>query len=133
MLLLLLRLCCLCGGGFDNNQPLTATHTQQTTKTNKTQQKGAGKTAIAEAAAAAVLASGRRVVYTTPLKALSNQKLLEVRARFGGRRCGLQTGDTSLNTDAEVVIMTTEILRNIMYRTAETTAGAGGGRKFFVC
>jgi superfamily II RNA helicase len=92
-------------------------------------QTGAGKTAIAEAAAAAVLAAGKRVVYTTPLKALSNQKLLEVRARFGGRRCGLQTGDTSLNTDAEVVVMTTEILRNIMYRTAETTGGVGERRE----
>jgi superfamily II RNA helicase len=51
---------------------------------------GAGKTAIAEAAAAATLAAGRRVIYTTPLKALSNQKLLETRARFGPARCGLQ-------------------------------------------
>jgi hypothetical protein len=42
-----------------------------------------------------------------------------MRARFGYERCGLQTGDTSLNTEADVVIMTTEILRNIMYRTAE--------------
>ena len=58
---------------------------------------GAGKTAIAEAAAAAVLARGQRVIYTTPLKALSNQKLREMRARFGPRRVGLQTGDGSLN------------------------------------
>ena len=42
-----------------------------------------------------------------------------MRARFGHNRCGLQTGDTSLNTEADIVIMTTEILRNIMYRTAE--------------
>ena len=77
---------------------------------------GAGKTAIAEAAAAATLARGQRVIYTTPLKALSNQKLLETAARFGSSRCGLQTGDTSLNTDADIVVMTTEILRNIMYR-----------------
>jgi hypothetical protein len=48
---------------------------------------GAGKTAIAEAAAAAVLARGQRVIYTTPLKALSNQKLYETRARFGAQRC----------------------------------------------
>eukprot|EP00798_Chlamydomonas_sp_ICE-L_P018417 gene18417-24891_t len=81
---------------------------------------GAGKTAIAEAAAAATLARGMRVIYTTPLKALSNQKLLETRKRFGHDRCGLQTGDTSLNTEAAIVVMTTEILRNIMYRTAET-------------
>jgi superfamily II RNA helicase len=77
---------------------------------------GAGKTAIAEAAAAAALARGQRVIYTTPLKALSNQKLVEKAARFGSSRVGLQTGDTSLNTDADIVVMTTEILRNIMYR-----------------
>jgi hypothetical protein len=51
---------------------------------------GAGKTAIAEAAAAATLAKGQRVIYTTPLKALSNQKLFETRSRFGASRCGLQ-------------------------------------------
>lgn len=55
------------------------------------------------------------------MQALSNQKLLETRKRFGTARCGLQTGDTSLNTEADIVIMTTEILRNIMYRTAEMT------------
>ena len=60
---------------------------------------GAGKTAIAEAASAATLARGQRVIYTTPLKALSNQKLAEVKKRFGADRCGLQTGDTSLNTE----------------------------------
>ena len=65
------------------------------------------------------------------LQALSNQKLLEMRERFGHMRCGLQTGDTSLNADADIVIMTTEILRNIMYRTAEVedavqVATAGG-------
>ena len=54
-----------------------------------------------------------------PPQALSNQKLFETRRRFGHGRCGLQTGDASLNTDGDIVIMTTEILRNIMYRTAE--------------
>lgn len=61
---------------------------------------GAGKTAIAEAAAVAVLARGQRVIYTTPLKALSNQKLSEMRARFGSHRVGLQTGDGTLNPGA---------------------------------
>lgn len=87
---------------------------------------GAGKTAIAEAAAAATLAAGRRVIYTTPLKALSNQKLQEKSARFGSARCGLQTGDTSLNPDADIVVMTTEILRNIMYRCVSSGVSAGG-------
>ncbi len=52
-------------------------------------------------------------------QALSNQKLFETRRRFGHARCGLQTGDASLNPDGDIVVMTTEILRNIMYRTAE--------------
>ena len=56
---------------------------------------GAGKTAVAEAAAIDCLARGQRVVYTTPLKALSNQKLQEMKARFGVDRVGLQTGDAS--------------------------------------
>ena len=50
-------------------------------------------------------------------QALSNQKLMEMRETFGEERLGLQTGDASLNADAAVVVMTTEILRNIMYRT----------------
>eukprot|EP00884_Botryococcus_braunii_P013752 jgi/Botrbrau1/22378/Bobra.0002s0055.1 len=84
---------------------------------------GAGKTAIAEAAAVAVLAEGRRVIYTTPLKALSNQKVGEMRERFGTERVGLQTGDVSLNADGEVVVMTTEVLRNIMYRVVDADEG----------
>ena len=88
---------------------------------------GAGKTCIAEAAAIAVLASGRRAIYTTPLKALSNQKLAEMRARFGQARVGLQTGDASLNANAEVVIMTTEVLRNIMYRVKDEATGRVSG------
>ena len=59
------------------------------------------------------------------LQALSNQKLFEARKRFGYSRCGLQTGDTSLNTEASIVVMTTEILRNIMYRTAEMQEEGG--------
>ncbi|PSC72530.1 DEAD-box ATP-dependent RNA helicase chloroplastic isoform B [Micractinium conductrix] len=80
---------------------------------------GAGKTAIAEAAALHFLAGGKRVIYTTPLKALSNQKLGEMRQRFGHEGAGLQTGDASLNVDAPVVVMTTEILRNQLYRVDE--------------
>mmetsp|Transcript_21229 Transcript_21229/g.58993 ORF Transcript_21229/g.58993 Transcript_21229/m.58993 type:complete len:1163 (-) Transcript_21229:57-3545(-) len=86
---------------------------------------GAGKTCIAEAVAAAVLSKGQRVIYTTPLKALSNQKLLEMRERFSEERTGLQTGDVSLNPDGDIVVMTTEILRNIMYRSLEEREGSG--------
>ena len=98
---------------------------------------GAGKTAIAEAAATHFLKQGGKVIYTTPLKALSNQKLLEMRDRFGEEQAGLQTGDTSINPDGNIVVMTTEILRNILYRVEEeqdevssstsiVTEGAGG-------
>lgn len=81
---------------------------------------GAGKTAIAETSSIAMLAAGRRVIYTTPLKALSNQKLYELREKFGSDRIGLQTGDVSLNTEADITVMTTEVLRNIMYRSMES-------------
>lgn len=77
---------------------------------------GAGKTAIAEACSIAMLATGKRVIYTTPLKALSNQKLYELREKFGSENIGLQTGDVSLNSEALVTVMTTEVLRNILYR-----------------
>ena len=89
---------------------------------------GAGKTAIAAAATLGVLAAGKRVIYTTPLKALSNQKLAEFRALFGTHRVGLQTGDASLNPEGNVVVMTTEVLRNILFRSAagDGVAGAGG-------
>ena len=58
------------------------------------------------------------MIYTTPLKALSNQKLLEMRTWFGEESVGLQTGDQSLNVEGDVVIMTTEVLRNILYRSS---------------
>ena len=66
---------------------------------------------------------GQRVIYTTPLKALSNQKLYEMRMRFGSDRVGLQTGDATLNVDRDIVVMTTEILRNIMYRAEPGAEG----------
>jgi ATP-dependent RNA helicase HelY len=76
---------------------------------------GSGKTVIAEAAIARVLEMGRRAIYTTPLKALSNQKFGDFRARYGAEGVGLLTGDNSINGEAPVVIMTTEVLRNMMY------------------
>lgn len=66
------------------------------------------------------------MVYTTPLKALSNQKLREMQTWFGEARVGLQTGDVSLNVQADVVIMTTEVLRNILY--GSTTLDTEGER-----
>lgn len=107
-----------------------------------------GKTLIAEAAAVATVAKGRRLFYTTPLKALSNQKFREFRwefgwtnlvfahashclfelhrytwyfvclfsETFGDSNVGLVTGDSAINKDAQVLIMTTEILRNMLYQ-----------------
>ena len=63
------------------------------------------------------------MIYTTPLKALSNQKLFEMRRQFGHGNVGLQTGDVSLNQEGRIVVMTTEILRNILFREASETAG----------
>ncbi|KAK6160113.1 hypothetical protein DH2020_003494 [Rehmannia glutinosa] len=77
-----------------------------------------GKTLIAEAAAVATVARGRRLFYTTPLKALSNQKFRDFRETFGDSNVGLLTGDSAVNKDAQILIMTTEILRNMLYQSA---------------
>lgn len=78
---------------------------------------GSGKTVIAEYAIHKALAAGQRVFYTTPLKALSNQKFRDLGAALGGNRVGLLTGDVSINRDADVVVMTTEVFRNMLYGT----------------
>lgn len=78
---------------------------------------GSGKTLIGEYAIYRALSRGKRVFYTTPLKALSNQKLRDFRDRFGVDLVGLLTGDISINRDAPIVVMTTEIFRNMLYGT----------------
>jgi superfamily II RNA helicase len=78
---------------------------------------GSGKTLIGEYAIYRAIAHGGRVFYTTPLKALSNQKLRDFREQFGPDKVGLLTGDISINRDAPVVVMTTEIFRNMLYGT----------------
>jgi ATP-dependent RNA helicase HelY len=75
----------------------------------------AGKTLVAEAAVAAAVAGNRRAFYTTPIKALSNQKFFDFRGQYGTEQAGLLTGDNSINGDAPVVVMTTEVLRNMIY------------------
>ncbi|MBN2114348.1 MAG: DEAD/DEAH box helicase [Acidimicrobiia bacterium] len=86
---------------------------------------GAGKTVVAEAAVARALGRGQRALYTTPLKALSNQKFGDFRARLGEEAVGLLTGDNSINGRAPVVVMTTEVLRNMMYAGSPDLAGVG--------
>jgi superfamily II RNA helicase len=78
---------------------------------------GSGKTLIGEYAIYRALSRGKRVFYTTPLKALSNQKLRDFRERFGDDRVGLLTGDVSLGREAPILVMTTEIFRNMLYGT----------------
>src|SRR5258705_4925248 len=76
---------------------------------------GAGKTLVAEFAIHAALAAGRRLAYTTPLKALSNQKFADFTREFGAERVGILTGDVKVNPHAPILVMTTEILRNALY------------------
>jgi ATP-dependent RNA helicase HelY len=76
---------------------------------------GAGKTVVAEAAIAYALERRQRAFYTTPIKALSNQKFADLKADYGDGGVGLLTGDNSVNGSAPVVVMTTEVLRNMIY------------------
>ena len=78
---------------------------------------GAGKTVIAEHAVHCAIKEGKKVFYTTPLKALSNQKYNDFSEKYGYDKTGLLTGDTSINRNAQIVIMTTEVFRNMLYGT----------------
>ncbi|OBI18285.1 DEAD/DEAH box helicase [Mycobacterium sp. E2327] len=84
---------------------------------------GAGKTVVGEFAVHLALASGGKCFYTTPLKALSNQKHTDLSERYGRDRIGLLTGDMSVNGDAPVVVMTTEVLRNMLYADSPALQG----------
>ncbi len=86
---------------------------------------GAGKTVVGEFAAFSSLARGKKCFYTTPIKALSNQKYHEFVERFGEERVGLLTGDTNINSDAEIMVMTTEVLRNMLYANSSTLLNLG--------
>lgn len=86
---------------------------------------GAGKTVVGEFAIFMALSNGLKAFYTTPIKALSNQKYAELAALHGADRVGLLTGDTSINSEAPVVVMTTEVLRNMLYADSDTLAGLG--------
>lgn len=78
---------------------------------------GSGKTAIAEYAVHDALAKHKRIFYTTPLKALSNQKFFDFCNQFGEEKVGLLTGDTQINREGEILILTTEIFRNMLYKS----------------
>ena len=81
---------------------------------------GAGKTVVGEFAAYIALRKGKKCFYTTPIKALSNQKFTEFVAKFGEDNVGLLTGDTNINSEAPVLVMTTEVLRNMLYASSSS-------------
>jgi ATP-dependent RNA helicase HelY len=86
---------------------------------------GSGKTVVGEFAIYLALAEGRKCFYTTPIKALSNQKYSDLVARHGAANVGLLTGDNSINGEAPIVVMTTEVLRNMLYAGSSTLGGLG--------
>ncbi|GMA19722.1 DEAD/DEAH box helicase [Arsenicicoccus piscis] len=86
---------------------------------------GAGKTVVGEFGVHLALQTGRKAFYTTPIKALSNQKYHDLVRRHGADQVGLLTGDASINGDAPVVVMTTEVLRNMLYGSSTTLGGLG--------
>lgn len=86
---------------------------------------GAGKTIVGEFAIHLAIEKGLKVFYTTPIKALSNQKFSELVARYGEDRVGLLTGDTNINGDAQILVMTTEVLRNMIYANSDALMSLG--------
>lgn len=86
---------------------------------------GSGKTVVGEFAVHLALATGRKAFYTTPIKALSNQKYRDLAARYGREHVGLLTGDNSINGEAPIVVMTTEVLRNMLYAGSASLRGLG--------
>ena len=86
---------------------------------------GSGKTVVGEFAVHLALATGRKCFYTTPIKALSNQKFTDLVDRYGPGNVGLLTGDNSINGEAPIVVMTTEVLRNMLYAGSRTLLDLG--------
>ena len=86
---------------------------------------GSGKTIVGEFAVHLALQQGRKCFYTTPIKALSNQKFADLVRRYGADKVGLLTGDNTINGEAPIVVMTTEVLRNMLYAGSSTLTGLG--------
>src|SRR3712207_3396270 len=84
---------------------------------------GAGKTVVGEFAVYQALRQGGKCFYTTPIKALSNQKFSDSSIRYGPQSVGLLTGDNAINGEAPIVVMTTEVLRNMLYEGSATLRG----------
>ena len=86
---------------------------------------GSGKTFVGEYLIAFMLAQGKRVFYTTPIKSLSNQKYHDLKKLFPAASVGILTGDIKMCPDAQIVVMTAEILRNLFYKRGTATEGVG--------
>ncbi len=86
---------------------------------------GAGKTIVGEFSIYLALTQGKKAFYTTPIKALSNQKYHDLVREYGKDAVGLLTGDTSINSEAPIVVMTTEVLRNMIYAKSSTLLNLG--------
>ncbi len=86
---------------------------------------GSGKTLVGEYQIAYSLKQGKRVFYTTPIKSLSNQKYHDLKHLFPHNSVGILTGDIKFNPEADIVVMTTEILRNLLFKQATPTAAIG--------
>ncbi len=84
---------------------------------------GVGKTLIADYLIDQAIAKGDRIIYTAPIKALSNQKFKEFKALYGAERVGIVTGDVVINSEAEICLMTTEIFRNILHQDLKRLEG----------
>ena len=86
---------------------------------------GAGKTVIAERAIQQAMERHENAIYTAPVKALSNQKYRDFRAQYGDDQVGILTGDVSINPDAAILVMTTEIYRNSLFENSERIQKTG--------
>ncbi len=86
---------------------------------------GSGKTVVGEFAVHLAVTTGKKCFYTTPIKALSNQKYADLVERHGAESVGLLTGDNAVNSDAPIVVMTTEVLRNMLYVGSRALEGLG--------
>lgn len=111
--------------GFDEYQLEACRHVEDGSGVLVAAPTGAGKTIVGEFAVHLALAQGRKAFYTTPIKALSNQKYHDLAERHGAHNVGLLTGDSSINSEASVVVMTTEVLRNMIYAGSPTLNNLG--------
>jgi ATP-dependent RNA helicase HelY len=113
------------GFAFDEYQREACAHVEAGSGVLVAAPTGAGKTIVGEFAVFLALAEGRKCFYTTPIKALSNQKYADLVRRHGAANVGLLTGDSSVNSEAPVVVMTTEVLRNMIYARSGTLDNLG--------